>query len=115
MVGAYYLAGYAVECGLKSCILAYLPSDPGIIFRDKKYSDKCWTHNLEDLVEYAGLEEELNKNFVSDPDFDQYWSSVRDWAEITRYRQSTEFDARRLFVAINDRSSGVLQWVKRHW
>jgi len=22
--GAYYLAGYAVECGLKACILAYI-------------------------------------------------------------------------------------------
>lgn len=33
--GAYYLGGYAVECGLKSCVLAYVERT-GIIFQNRK-------------------------------------------------------------------------------
>jgi hypothetical protein len=42
--GAYYLAGYAVECGLKACIMARVEST-GVIFWDRKFADKCWTHS----------------------------------------------------------------------
>src|SRR5437868_6200615 len=45
--GAYYLAGYAVECGLKACILAHIEA-AGAIFQDRKFSEKCWTHDLEE-------------------------------------------------------------------
>ncbi len=31
--GAYYLAGYAVECGLKACILVRVASDMGCFSR----------------------------------------------------------------------------------
>jgi hypothetical protein len=34
--GAYYLAGYAVECGLKACIMAHVEAT-GAIFQDRKY------------------------------------------------------------------------------
>jgi HEPN domain-containing protein len=53
---AYYLAGYAIECGLKSCILARLTLAPELIFLEKRYSEKCWTHEIEELVKLAGLE-----------------------------------------------------------
>jgi HEPN domain-containing protein len=53
---AYYVAGYAVECGLKSCVLARVVATPEVIFRDKKFSEKCWTHSLLDLVKQADLE-----------------------------------------------------------
>ena len=43
---AYYLAGYAVECGLKACVLAYVERTC-VIFLDKKFSEKCWTHDVE--------------------------------------------------------------------
>ena len=52
---AYYLAGYAVECGLKACILSYIDSS-GIIFQDKKFAEKCFTHDIEALVKAANLE-----------------------------------------------------------
>ena len=53
--GAYYLAGYAVECGLKACVLAFVERT-GVIFQDKKFLEKCWTHDLETLVKAADLE-----------------------------------------------------------
>lgn len=52
--GAYYLAGYTVECGLKACIMAHVEA-AGAIFQDKKFSEKCWTHDLEELVKLANL------------------------------------------------------------
>jgi hypothetical protein len=56
--GAYYLAGYAVECGLKACILAYVEAT-GAIFQDKKFAEKCWTHDLDVLLGLANLKTAL--------------------------------------------------------
>jgi hypothetical protein len=49
---AYYMAGYAVEIGLKACILVHVNAT-GAIFLDKKYSEKCWVHDAEELVDLA--------------------------------------------------------------
>jgi HEPN domain-containing protein len=51
--GAYYLAGYAVECGLKACIANLLKSE---IFPEKSFSDKLYIHDLKKLIVLAGLE-----------------------------------------------------------
>lgn len=59
--GAYYLAGSAVECGLKACIMAHVEA-VGSIFQDKKFSEKCWTHDLEDLLRLANLKPALDAN-----------------------------------------------------
>ena len=45
--GAYYVAGYAVECGLKACIAALMKADE---FPDKDFAKDCYTHNIEKLV-----------------------------------------------------------------
>src|SRR4051795_13146320 len=56
---AYYLAGYSVECGLKACVLARVAVSPEVIFDDRKFSKKCWTHSVLELVKHAGLESTL--------------------------------------------------------
>jgi len=50
--GAYYLAGYAVEFGLKACIAKLMKSEE---FPDKNFSAKCWVHDIEPLVDLARL------------------------------------------------------------
>jgi hypothetical protein len=50
--GAYYLAGYAVECALKACIAKLTMAGD---FPDKGFAAKCHTHLIESLVELAGL------------------------------------------------------------
>src|SRR5256885_356806 len=50
---AYYLAGYAVECGLKACVLVRVTAVAEVIFEDRRYSEKCWTHSLTQLVDLA--------------------------------------------------------------
>jgi hypothetical protein len=57
------MAGYALECALNSCILKLI-DDTGLIFKDKKYLDKlakCWTHDLEQLLDLAELTAEFGR------------------------------------------------------
>ena len=112
--GAYYLAGYSLECALKSCVLAYIDRT-GIIFEDKKYAEKCWTHDLVELVKQAGLTVERGKAAGANPNLGQKWHIATDWSEASRYRMSTQSQAEKLFAAINDDTDGVLQWVKNFW
>ena len=112
--GAYYLAGYAVECALKSCVLAYIERT-GIIFEDKKYAEKCWTHDIEDLVRQAGLTVERDKAAGANLSLGRNWAIAKDWSESSRYRMSTQLQAERLFTAITDPTDGVLQWLKMFW
>ena len=51
---AYYLAGYAVECGLKACVVVRVAASPEIIFESKQFSANCWTHDIMDLKEKGG-------------------------------------------------------------
>ena len=112
--GAYYLAGYSLECGLKSCVLAYIERT-GIIFEDKKYSEKCWTHNIEDLLGLAGLAVERDRAVGANVAFSQNWAVAKDWSEKSRYFMSVQLDAESLFDALTDHTNGVLPWVKNYW
>ena len=112
--GAYYLAGYAVECGLKACILV-LVERTGIIFQDKKFSEKCWTHDPEVLLALADLKTAFDHAAAADPALGANWETVTDWTEARRYERVSEADARNLFAAVTDPAHGVLSWIKRYW
>ena len=116
---AYYLAGYAVECGLKACIAKLTkPHD----FPDKDLANKCWTHDIEKLVVVANLKENRDAD-VADADADAKtntnltgnWGLVKDWKESSRYESKTQSTAEALFEAITDPTDGVLPWIKLHW
>ena len=112
---AYYLAGYAIECGLKSCILARIAGFPELIFEDKMYSKNCWTHNVEDLVELAGLKPDLASAIVAAPALATNWKTVKEWSENARYQMKSHPEAQALYRAINDPVSGVMQWIRARW
>lgn len=112
--GAYYLAGYAVECGLKACILAYVEKS-GAIFKNKKFLEGCWTHELEKLVITADLQVELGTAIQANLTFAIFWGVVKDWSEMSRYEQKGEPVARQLYEAITHDTNGVLQWIQSHW
>jgi HEPN domain-containing protein len=111
--GAYYLAGYAVECGLKSCVIADLMKTD--LFPAKRFSEQCWTHDLEQLLSLAGLEAELNNAMNADADLRKNWDTINDWSEASRYVRKTKVDAEELYEAIADRKHGVLSWIKARW
>jgi hypothetical protein len=112
---AYYLAGYAVECGLKACILARVTVETEIIFEDRRFSEKCWTHSLSELVKLAGLEAERITYTAANPAFARNWIVVKDWSEISRYQPTLHHRAKKLYSAITDDPNGVMQWIKAHW
>jgi HEPN domain-containing protein len=113
--GAYYLAGYAVECGLKSCILARVTAAPEVIFAERRFSDQCWTHNLEQLLHVAGLKPQFDLHTATDPELLGNWRVATDWSEASRYDRTSRARAEELYQAIADKKHGVMKWIKGHW
>ena len=111
---AYYVAGYAVECALKSCVLTYVENS-GIIFDDPKFLAGCRTHNLGELVRLADLQAALGIAIGANPALGLYWEIVIEWSEESRYQQKTQIEAEALYNAITNSPNGVLLWIKLHW
>ncbi len=110
--GAYYLAGYAVECALKACIAR---GTRRYDFPDKRSVDASFTHNLKDLVKVAKLGSAHLEEVKKDPIFSDNWDLVEKWSERSRYQSSGSEMAERLMDAIDNRKHGVISWVKRYW
>jgi len=110
--GSYYLAGYAVECGLKACI-AKLTNQHD--YPDKDLAQKCYIHKIEVLVEVAGLGLQRKADATANPALGANWLIVKDWDERARYQLWTEPQARKLFAAVTDPANGVLPWIRGHW
>lgn len=110
--GAYYLAGYAVECGLKACI-ARLTSLHD--FPDKDRVVRSYSHKVEVLVELANLKTRRDADAAANPILGRNWLIIRSWTETARYYQATELQARALLVAIAHPANGVFPWIMGHW
>ncbi len=110
--GAYYLAGYAVECGLKACIAKLTNLHD---FPDREFAQRCYTHKIETLVEVGGLAGQRKSDMAANPTLGASWLVVKDWDEKPRYQLWTEPQARKLFTAVTDPTHGVLQWIEGHW
>ena len=110
--GAYYLAGYAVECGLKACIAKQTRRHE---FPDRGLVIQSYTHDLKTLVAAAGLETQRDTDAAYDPDFGSNWAVVKDWSEQSRYETRSRSEATDLLDAITDPAHGVMQWLHRHW
>ena len=110
--GAYYLIGYAVECGLKACIAKRTQRYD---FPDKRTVNESFTHNLEKLVQVIGLNGDLTIESRRDPAFRINWGVAKDWDEQSRYSTWTRSESENLYRAVTDRRHGVLRWVKQHW
>ena len=111
--GAYYLAGYAIECALKACIAKRTRR---FDFPEKKVANEAWKHDLEALLGTAGLAVEFADETKRSKPLELNWNLVKDWSEESRYMTDlTEHDARQLLSACKDRTYGVLPWIKKRW
>lgn len=110
--GAYYLAGYAVECALKACIAKKILRYE---FPDKGKVNSSYTHNLLDLISVAGLKDGLKEQASKDRDFQTNWEIVQLWSEQSRYQKYQAEPTRELLAAIGERNHGVVSWIKRYW
>lgn len=111
--GAYYLAGYVVECALKACIAKQVRRHD---FPDKRVVNDSYTHDLEKLVRVAGLSIHLQTESTTSPQFAIYWAIVRDWSEESRYSSGVAgVQAEDMVQAVSARQYGVLRWLKKFW
>lgn len=111
--GAYYLAGYALECALKACIAKQVQQHD---FPNKKLAEESYSHDLQKLLGVAGLKQELSKKEKEDDEFRLNWAVAKDWSELARYdRHIEETRANDLYYAITDKNFGVLAWLKTYW
>jgi hypothetical protein len=115
---AYYAAGYAVECGLKSCMLARM-IHTGWIFEEKWDAKQCRDHEFGKLVALAALNDELNNDLrasaAAGGEFAVNWNAAKEWNVTSRYEAKTEAEAKKLYAAIADEPHGVLRWIRKHW
>jgi HEPN domain len=110
--GAYYLAGYAVECALKACIAKDTRRHQ---FPEKEKVNKSYSHVLLQLIKVAGLEDVHHARVNGDPDFETNWDVVQSWSEESRYQRHSHESAQALLLAISDSRHGVMTWIKLHW
>ena len=111
--GAYYLAGYAVECALKACIArSTLAHD----FPQKTRVLESYTHDLSKLLRTAGLERPFDQAAAASPTLDRNWTIVKDWKETSRYDSTIDMKkARALYNAVTAQRAGVLTWLRQLW
>jgi hypothetical protein len=109
---AYYIAGYAVEIGLKAIIAGEFRNDT---LPDKTFANSVYTHKLEELVRLAGLASELNARKRGSPEFDSNWAVVANWSEQARYDATDAITATAMLHAVGDDQTGVLPWLKTYW
>lgn len=106
--GAFYLAGYAVECGLKA-ILASTISE--FSMPDLSAVRDAYIHDLEKLATQAGLASLI----AADPDVGPSWLAAKVWRETSRYSVFGEQEANDLVQAVTAETTGVLPWLKQYW
>ncbi|HXJ96507.1 MAG TPA: HEPN domain-containing protein [Terriglobia bacterium] len=129
--GAYYLAGYAVECALKACIVKKIRRSE---LPDKTLINDLYTHNLMKLLGLADLQVEY-KVAIANKQFAANWDVVKNWSEEARYKTlgrlqvtnaqpppkigpqggTAEERALELYNAITNPRYGVLPWLKKFW
>ena len=113
--GAYYLAGYVVECALKACIarqfrVATIP-DPRLVSEIYRRG-----HELPALARLAGLEFAITAEARRDGQFGSSWVTVQRWTADSRYEVGrARVQAQNLYDSVADPSHGVLRWLKQHW
>lgn len=110
--GAYYLAGYAVECGIKACIARLFRTDE---FPEKSFSDKCYVHDIDRLVVLAGLKAARDTDNSANPNLANNWTTVLQRKVDSRYDRKTQQEAQDIYDAITNHPDGVLPWIQARW
>ena len=112
--GAYYIAGYSIECAIKACIANQTKRYE---FPDKGRGIEAFQHNLEKLIKTVrGLDTAFQQAWQNNAQFRARWGVVNQWTVESRYdltigRQT----AKDMIEAVTDRPDGVLEWFQQHW
>jgi hypothetical protein len=105
--------GYAVECALEACIAAGTREHD---FPDRESARKVQTHDVELLLDVAGLNVALESEAGHDPELEMNWIVVGNWNPESRQDlEVTAVEAETFCSACTESAHGVLHWIKRRW
>jgi len=118
--GACYIVGYCIELALKATICKTLDID-NLFDPNGKYKAEFIkpfkTHNLADLLAYAGLKNKFEKDKIDQRNLISSWAYIKDvlkWSEEFRYQeigtQKAE-ETQQLLQSVKI----ILQWIKKYW
>lgn len=110
--GAYYLAGYSIECALKACIAKRTQLHD---FPEKKLVNDSHTHDIGKLLQLAELKADFDLQIEVDPSMKSKLDTVQEWNESSRYQKKSQIDAESLLEAIEDADGGFLPWIRQRW
>jgi HEPN domain-containing protein len=108
--GAYYLAGYAVECALKAVIAAGFRANE---IPDKSRVNSIYTHNLKDLLNLADLKGPLEDDMNENSELRESWATISKWSEHARYQVWTSDAAAIMLEAVGAADKGLLPWLQK--
>ena len=86
-----------------------------MLFEERRFSEKCWTHDLNQLLDLAGLSDALDSAGRANPELKRHWEVARGWNERSRYKEWDRPAAEKLVSAICHSKDGVLPWIKNWW
>jgi HEPN domain len=116
---AYYVAGYSIECALKSCVLSRMVVSGWVFKEQTKKVDECRVHDFNSLIAIAHLKDELNARLqasaAANDGFVTNWNAVGSWTVTSRYQPRSEAEARALYAAITAEPHGVMRWIRNYW
>lgn len=111
--GAYYLAGYAVECALKACLAKQ--TNQYDFPPPRKDLEEYYTHDVQKLLKRADLESSRKAEGLANNNFQTNWNIVTQWDESSRYDRKSKDEAEMLYNAVIDPLHGGLPWLKKYW
>jgi len=109
--GAYYLAGFAVECALKACIAKKTKRHD--FPADAKHAGRVYSHDLTELLKLAGLDSQLDRDMRGNPQLAANWGVVKAWRVDCRY-ETSGLSGKDMVDSL-DSPDGVLTWIKLRW
>ncbi len=96
---AYYLAGYAVELGIKACIADVFQAD---VIPDKSFVNAIHTHKLDELLGLAGVRKQLQDEMRTNGVPAAAWGVASKWTETSRYEMWDQFAAASMISEVGD-------------
>ena len=74
--GAYYMAGYSVECAIKAAIAKQTRRHD---FPNKQLAQDSWTHDLKKLLQIASLWPKFELAMKENSNLELNWAIAKEW------------------------------------
>lgn len=117
--GCCYLAGYCLEAALKAAICKQMKNDNFFEVIRPETARAFKIHNLRELIILAGLSQEYEDLYMTNPILWGNWTFITDtikWSEQLRYQVGfSKAEAEQMILAISEPKNGILKWIKKYW